>query len=180
MNYVGRLWEDESFTLPDALFAFADRLDAALKREAALGNALAQERAKPGGTYDKAAYEQVCAELERMRLAMKGNVGDAYNLLTQGESPTQRRQPSAQRIYDRSKAALRGSSDVALPAGGEGSGMATDAAPVDQASRPLASTPPPESASGSGGRCTAQVEGERCRLDQGHQGRHDYEWTMER
>jgi hypothetical protein len=33
---------------------------------------------------------------------------------------------------------------------------------------------------GSAGRCTAQVEGERCRLGQGHQGRHDYEWTMER
>ena len=46
------------------------------------------------------------AENERLREALRENVGEAYNLITQGESPTQRRQPSAQRIYDRSKEAL--------------------------------------------------------------------------
>ena len=45
-------------------------------------------------------------EIERLREALRENVGEAYNLITQGESPTQRRQPSAQRIYDRSKEAL--------------------------------------------------------------------------
>ena len=45
-------------------------------------------------------------EVKDLRKAMKENIGDAYNLLTQGESPTQRRQPAAQRIYDRSKAAI--------------------------------------------------------------------------
>ena len=60
-----------------------------------------------------AAYEAVCeafdktkAERERLRETLRLNVGDAYGLLTQGESPTQLRQPAAQRIYDRSKAAL--------------------------------------------------------------------------
>jgi hypothetical protein len=46
------------------------------------------------------------SEIERLRKALRENVGEAYNLITQGESPTQRRQPSAQRIYDSSKEAL--------------------------------------------------------------------------
>ena len=51
-------------------------------------------------------------EVKELRKAMKENVGDSYSLLTQGESPTQRRQPAAQRIYDRSKAVL---ASVATP-----------------------------------------------------------------
>lgn len=46
--------------------------------------------------------------VEEMREILRANVGDAYNLLTQGESPTQRRGPSAQRIYDRNRDALAG------------------------------------------------------------------------
>jgi hypothetical protein len=46
------------------------------------------------------------AERDRLREALREDVSDAYNLLTQGESPTQRRQPSARRIYDRARAAL--------------------------------------------------------------------------
>lgn len=38
--------------------------------------------------------------------ALKEIVGHAYNLLTQGELPTQRRQPSAQAIYDLASAEL--------------------------------------------------------------------------
>jgi chromosome segregation ATPase len=49
----------------------------------------------------------VCDErIRELEAALRENVGDSYNLLTQGESPTQRRGPSAQRIYDRSRAAL--------------------------------------------------------------------------
>jgi hypothetical protein len=51
-------------------------------------------------------YPALQAENGRLREALRDNVGEAYNLITQGESPTQRRQPSAQRIYDRSKQAL--------------------------------------------------------------------------
>jgi hypothetical protein len=53
-----------------------------------------------------ARAEAAEAERDRLREALRENVSDAYNLLTQGESPTQRRQPSARRIYDRAVAAL--------------------------------------------------------------------------
>jgi hypothetical protein len=52
------------------------------------------------------ALAVVEAERDRLAEALRENVSDAYNLLTQGESPTQRRQPSARRIYDRALAAL--------------------------------------------------------------------------
>ena len=51
-------------------------------------------------------YPALLAENSRLREALRENVGEAYNLITQGESPTQRRQPSAQRIYDLSREAL--------------------------------------------------------------------------
>jgi hypothetical protein len=38
--------------------------------------------------------------------ALRKIVGESYNLITQGESPTQRRQPSATRIYDVARAFL--------------------------------------------------------------------------
>jgi hypothetical protein len=50
-------------------------------------------------------------ENSRLRGALRENVGEAYNLITQGESPMARRQPSAQRIYDRSKEALAQTKD---------------------------------------------------------------------
>jgi hypothetical protein len=54
----------------------------------------------------RAALHAAEAERDRLAEALRENVSDAYNLLTQGESPTQRRQPSARRIYDRARAAL--------------------------------------------------------------------------
>jgi hypothetical protein len=55
---------------------------------------------------ERAGREAAEAERDRLREVLRENVSDAYNLLTQGESPTQRRQPSARRIYDRARAAL--------------------------------------------------------------------------
>ena len=41
------------------------------------------------------------------REALSVCVRESYNLMTQGESPTQRRQPSARRIYEAASAALQ-------------------------------------------------------------------------
>jgi hypothetical protein len=69
---------------------------------------------------DKAAMDEANEKLWRrcdaLENALRENVGDAYNLLTQGESPTQRRQPSAQRIYDRSRAVLAAAGTTRLAA----------------------------------------------------------------
>jgi hypothetical protein len=61
----------------------------------------------------RAALHAAEAERDRLAKALRENVSDAYNLLTQGESPTQRRQPSARRIYDRARAALTAGPETA-------------------------------------------------------------------
>jgi hypothetical protein len=52
------------------------------------------------------ALEASEALLRAAEHALREIVGWSYNLLTQGESPTQRRQPAAQAIYDSARAAL--------------------------------------------------------------------------
>lgn len=73
----------------------------------ALDRLLAQDSwEKPYVDAGHEALDALVARVAALEHAMRENVGDAYNLLTQGESPTQRRGPSAQRIYDRSRDAL--------------------------------------------------------------------------
>jgi hypothetical protein len=84
------------------------------KAEAALAQAV-REKDEAREAVER-HYEVSCEAIRRgeaaearvrdLEAALRQNVGDAYNLLTQGESPTQRRAPSARRIYERSKAAL--------------------------------------------------------------------------
>ena len=59
-----------------------------------------------GACMNSDALKDAEARVATLEATLRENVGDAYNLLTQGESPTQRRRPSARSIYDRSSAAL--------------------------------------------------------------------------
>jgi uncharacterized protein YukE len=54
----------------DTAVALAE-LDGLLAEVERLGNELAQERAKPGGSWDEAAFDQLSAEIERLREALE-------------------------------------------------------------------------------------------------------------
>ena len=47
-----------------------------------------------------AAYNALAAARRETKTLARQIIGEAYSLITQGESPTQLRQPSARRIYD--------------------------------------------------------------------------------
>lgn len=66
---------------------------------------------RPPGAVSDSRLTDLEAECVTLRQALAEIVGHAYNLMTQGESPTQLRQPSVQRIYDIARGVSVESSD---------------------------------------------------------------------
>ncbi len=98
----------EVYRTPDAALAALDSLTADLDGLTVEVADLQNRRMEVEGECAQWSSQARSAEadLAAATEALREIVGESYNLITQGESPTQRRQPSAARIYDVARAFL--------------------------------------------------------------------------
>lgn len=93
--------EREQWGYSPTLKAERDAAEARVDEEREIGRILVR-----GQMTLQARVDELTAENAALRDDLREIVRESYNLITQGESPTQRRQPSAQKIYDLARAAL--------------------------------------------------------------------------